>query len=181
MQTLYIHPTNPQSRLIEQVQHSLQNDEVVMLPSKFGYVFAIKLTAKHSLETIQRICPPEGSCWALVCRDLSQLSDYATMDNEQFQVLKAQISTNSIFMLPATKNAPKKLSHPKHKTIGTHLSDHPIHLALLEVLNEAFAICALDEPINEPYVAEEQFGHHIDTFVDVGTLEANPPIITDLT
>ncbi|MDO4896914.1 MAG: Sua5/YciO/YrdC/YwlC family protein [Moraxella sp.] len=174
MQTLYIHPDNPQDRLTRQVAQSLTSDKLIMLPTDLGYVFAITLSAKNAQKTTQQLCSDECH-WVLVCRDLSQIATYANMDDGQFRTIKAHHGTPAIFVLPATKATPKQLTHPKHKTIGTLIATTPISLALLDTLGEPFAICCPADTIHEPYMADERFGHQLDILVDIGTLD-NPDI-----
>lgn len=177
MQTLYVHPDNPQARLISQVAQNLTNDKLVMLPTQLGYVFAVTLSAKNAQKTTQQLCSDD---WALVCRDLSQIATYANMNDGQFRTIKAHHDTPAIFVLPATKATPKPLTHPKHKTIGILIATTPISLALLDVLGEPFAICRPADTIHEPYVADEYFGHQLDILIDVGTLDDPNVIMMDL-
>ena len=176
MQTLYIHPQNPQPRLITQVAECFNNNQISVLPSQFGYVFATALSAKQAQEALQKFTKIH---WVLMCQDLTQLSHYATISNEAFQALKNPATKTIIFNLPATKATPKNLTHPKHKTIGSHLTADPIHLSLIETLAEPFVIGVPHEAISEPYVAEDQLGHQAQLLIDVGTLVIDPIMTTD--
>lgn len=170
MQTLYIHPKNPQPRLINQTYECLKSHQAIILPSDFGYVVAVALSAKNLQETLQKSNNTE---WVLMCQDLTQLSHYATISNEAFQTIKNHVPV-SIFTLPATKATPKTLIHPKHKTISTHLTTEPIHLSLIEALAEPFVIGISHESITEPHIAETCLGHEAQLLIDVGILEEHP-------
>lgn len=176
MQTLYIHPENPQARLISQAVKALQDDKLLMIPTPMGYVFALSLSAKTSAD---KLAQSLNDCrHVLVCRDLSQISTYASMDDAQFLTLKAASSTPNIFILPATKSTPKKYID-KNKTIGIYLASTAIELALIEALGEALVISTPDEMVSEPYVAEESFPQ-IDVLIDVGSLDTQSVEVINL-
>lgn len=175
MQTLYIHPENPQARLINQAIKALQDDKLLMIPSQAGYVFALSLSAKASADKLAQLL--NDCCYVLLCCDLSQISTYASMDDVQFRTLKTA-NTSTIFVLPATKSAPKRYTH-KDKTIGTYLASTAIELALIETLNEPLIISIPSKAVSEPYIAEENFPQ-IDVLIDVGTLDVQTVETIDL-
>ena len=166
MQTLYIHPENPQARLINQAIKALQDDKLLMIPSQMGYVFALSLSAKTSADKLTQLL--DDGHHILLCRDLSQISTYASMDDTQFRTLKAT-NTPTIFILPATKSTPKRYIY-KDKTIGVYLANTAIEFALIEALYEPLIISIPNEAVSEPYVVEENFPQ-VDVFIDVGTLD----------
>lgn len=126
MQTLYIHPDNPQPRLIEQAAEALKNDQLIIYPTDTSYAFGCRLGAKQALEKLRLIRQLDDKHqFTLLCRDLSEIATYATVDNQQFKQLKAHTPAAITFILNATKDVPKKLAHPKKKTIGIRVPTTP--------------------------------------------------------
>lgn len=186
MQTLYIHPQNPQNRLIEQLVNLLKQDALAVIASKTGYVLAISLGAKVALDKVKQLCGlDDRHVFTLLCRDLSEVSLYATISNEQHRTLKAEFNTPSHFILPATKTTPKKLLN-KDKAIAVAHDDTPIMTALLNALGEPLVIISMDKfspdmPLDTPYDIEEQLGHQLDVLVDAGEMVSAGIDVVDLT
>lgn len=167
MQTLYIHPQNPQDRLINQAVSALKADKLIVLPTDIGYAFGACLNAKTALDTLQKLTiqHDDFDTLVLLCQGVSQVAQFADINNAQFSLLK-KTPVQTVFILNANKNMPKKLC-PK-KTLGVCFTNQPIALALLACLNEPIIISPL--ALDEPYLIDEQFGKFGECLIDVGYL-----------
>lgn len=182
MQTLYIHPQNPQDRLINQVVSALKADKLIVLPTDIGYAFGARLNAKTALDTLQKLTVQQDNSFAklpfvLLCQDLSQVAQFTQINNTQFSVLK-KTPLQTVFILNASKNTPKKLVCPKQKTLGVCFTNQPIALALLACLNEPIVINPI--LLDEPYLIDEQFDKFGEYLIDVGYLASLPFDVSDL-
>lgn len=136
-QFFYIHPDNPQARLIKQAVELIKQGEVVVYPTDSGYSIGCQMDNKSALEQVCRIRELDKTHnFTLMCRDVSELSDYARVDNVAFRILKNNTPGPYTFVFKATKEVPKRLQNPKRKTIGIRVPDNPIALAILEELGE---------------------------------------------
>ena len=186
MQTLYIHPDNPQERLINQAVRLLRDDALIILPTDLGYVFGAMISSRQALDKLKKIRQLDDKHhFTLLCRDLSQVAGFATVNNEQFRHLKAHTPAPITFILSASKDTPKKLAHPKKKTIGVRISNTPIIHALLDTLAEPLLISSLILPdvgvLYDPYRIQETLDNVVDGFIDVGTLIDGMTSVIDLT
>lgn len=177
MKSLYIHPDNPQARMIDETITILRDGGVMIFPTALGYAFGLSLSAKSADHHL-----PVDEVATLLCRDLSQVSDYATINNEGFRTLKAHTPSPISFVLPATKHTPKKL-HSKQKTINIQIQHSPIILAILEKLGEPILTYFLTEigAISEPYEIEDTLDKQAEVLLNVGTLSWQPTTIVDMT
>ncbi|MFQ5487000.1 MAG: L-threonylcarbamoyladenylate synthase, partial [Gammaproteobacteria bacterium] len=137
MQYLVIHPDNPQPRLISQAVAVLRHGGIVAYPTDSSYALGCHLGDKAALERIRRIRQlDEQHNFTLMCQDLSELATYARVGNQAFRLLKALTPGPYTFILTASREVPRRLQHPRRKTIGLRVPDHPIAQALLETLGE---------------------------------------------
>lgn len=187
MQTFYIHPENPQPRLIEQAAHLLRQDQLLIYPTDTSYAFGCRLGAKDALEKLKQIrALDDKHQFTLLCRDLSEIATYATVDNHQFKQLKAHTPAPITFILNATKDVPKKLAHAKKKTIGIRVPSNPIAQALLEAMDEPILTSSLILPghndvLDDPFDIEELLGNQIDGLINAGIKTTKLTTIVDMT
>lgn len=171
MLRLHIHPENPQTRLMQQVVQALNDDKIVIYPTDTCYAIGCKIGNKSGVERINRLLQLNDKyTFSLLCQDLSQVSQYAEVDNQQFRILKANTPSEIAFILSATKMTPKHL-HNKAKQITVRVNQHIINQQLIEQLNEPLLVCDLmvnDEILDDPEQIELQFEKLVDVFIDNG-------------
>ncbi|MFU9136126.1 L-threonylcarbamoyladenylate synthase [Erwinia tasmaniensis] len=186
-QFFYIHPENPQPRLIKQAVELLNKGSVIVYPTDSGYALGCKLEDKTAMERICRIRKLDGNHnFTLMCRDLSELSTYAWVDNTAFRLIKNNTPGNYTFILKATKEVPRRLMSDKRKTIGLRVPSNPIALALLEALNEPMMSTSLMLPGNDftesdPEAIQDEIGKLVDLIIHGGYLGQQPTTVIDLT
>ncbi len=187
MQAFYIHPDNPQPRLIEQVADLLRNDKLIIYPTDTSYAFGCRLGAKEALEKLKQIRELDDKHqFTLLCRDLSEIATYATVDNNQFKQLKAHTPAPITFILNATKDVPKKLAHAKKKTIGIRVPSNAIAQALLTAMNEPILTSSLilpghEQVLDDPFDIEELLGMQIDGIINTGIQTTKLTTVVDMT
>jgi len=186
VQLFEIHPDNPQSRLLRQAVCIIKSGGLVVYPTDSGYALGCQLGDKQALDRIRKIRQLEESHFmTLMCRDLSELSIYAQFDNKVFRLLKSFTPGPYTFLLKATGEVPRRLLHPKRKTIGLRVPDHAIALALLEALDAPLMSTTLslpdrDVPLMEPGAIEDLLGKQVDLIIDGGNCDPEPTTIVDL-
>ncbi|EJL82814.1 threonylcarbamoyl-AMP synthase [Pantoea sp. BIGb0393] len=186
-QYFHIHPDNPQPRLVNQAVDYLNKGSVIVYPTDSGYALGCRLEEKNAMERICRIRQLDGNHnFTLMCRDLSELSTYAQVDNSAFRILKNNTPGNYTFILKATKEVPRRLMNDKRKTIGLRVPSNPVALALLERLNEPMMSTSLMLPGNDftesdPEEIQYSIGKLVDLIIDGGTLGQQPTTVIDLT
>ncbi|OOF83490.1 threonylcarbamoyl-AMP synthase [Rodentibacter ratti] len=187
-QFFYIHPENPQARLINQAVEILRKGGVIVYPTDSGYALGCMLGDKHAMDRIIAIRKlPEGHNFTLVCRDLSELSNYATVSNIAYRLIKNNTPGRYTFILTATKELPRRLMTSKRKTIGLRVPDNQIALDLLSALGEPILSCSLMLPGEEhitqsdPEEIRERLEHQIDLIIHGGYLGQDPTTVVDLT
>ena len=186
-QMFHIHPDNPQPRLISQAVDALNKGGVIVYPTDSGYALGCRLEDKSAMERICRIRQLNGNHnFTLVCRDLSELSTYAHVDNSAFRLIKNNTPGSYTFILKGTKEVPRRLMNDKRKTIGLRVPSNPVALALLEALNEPMMSTSLMLPGNDftesdPEEIEHRIGKLVDLIIDGGTLGQQPTTVVDLT
>ncbi|MFG1172423.1 L-threonylcarbamoyladenylate synthase [Erwiniaceae bacterium CAU 1747] len=186
-QFFYIHPENPQPRLIKQAVEMLNKGSVIVYPTDSGYALGCKLEDKNAMERICRIRQLDGNHnFTLMCRDLSELSTYAHVDNSAFRLIKNNTPGNYTFILKATKEVPRRLMSEKRKTIGLRVPSNPIALALLEALNQPMMSTSLMLPGNDftesdPEAIQDEIGKLVDLVIHGGYLGQQPTTVIDLT
>ncbi|ACT07013.1 Sua5/YciO/YrdC/YwlC family protein [Dickeya chrysanthemi Ech1591] len=186
-QFFYIHPQNPQPRLINQTVEILRKGGVIVYPTDSGYALGCMLEDKAAMERICRIRSlDQNHNFTLMCRDLSELSSYAYVDNAAFRLIKNNTPGNYTFILKATKEVPRRLMNEKRKTIGMRVPSNPIALELLAVLNEPLMSTTLMLPGNDfaesdPEEIQERLGKLVDLVIHGGFLGQQPTTVIDLT
>lgn len=182
-----IHPDNPQQRLIRQATEIVRGGGVVVYPTDSAYAIACAVENKAGLERIRRIRQVDKDHhFTLVCRDLSELATYARVDNTVFRLLKAHTPGAYTFIMPATREVPRRLMHPKRRSIGLRVPANPIALALLEDLGEPLMSLTLilpgdDLPMTDPWAIREQLEHQVDLVIDGGFCGLEPTTVIDFT
>lgn len=187
-QFFYIHPENPQVRLINQAVEILQKGGVIVYPTDSGYALGCMMGDKHAMDRIVAIRKlPEGHNFTLVCSDLSELSTYATVSNTAYRLIKNNTPGRYTFILTATKELPRRLMTSKRKTIGLRVPDNKIALDLLSVLGEPILSCSLMLPGEEhttqsdPEEIRDRLEHQVDLIIHGGYLGQEPTTVVDLT
>jgi len=186
-QFFYIHPENPQPRLINQAVEMLRKGSVIVYPTDSGYALGCRLEDKSAMERICRIRQLDGNHnFTLVCRDLSELSTYAYVDNTAFRLIKNNTPGNYTFILKGTKEVPRRLMSEKRKTIGLRVPSNPIAVALLETLGEPLMSTTLMLPGNDfaesdPEDIKDHLGKVVDLVIDGGSIGQQPTTVVDLT
>lgn len=186
-QYFYIHPDNPQVRLIKQAVAVVRDGGVVAYPTDSAYALGCHLGDKPALERIIRIRElDDRHNFTLLCRDLSEIATYAKVDNATYRLLKAHTPGAYTFILVATGEVPRRILHPKRKTIGIRVPDHAICQALLGELNEPLLTTTLqlpgeEDPLNDPEEIRERVGSRLDLIIDGGFGALEPTTVVDLT
>lgn len=182
-----IHPDNPQHRLIAQAAEIVRRGGVIVYPTDSVYALGCHMGDKQALDRIRNIRKVDKNHnFTLVCRDLSELANYAKVDNSDFRVLKASTPGAFTFILQATSEVPKRLLHPKRKTIGIRVPNSPIAQALLEELGEPMMSVTLilpgDEyPLTDPYDIRQTLETQVDAVIDGGYCGLEPTTVVDMT
>ena len=187
-QFFYIHPENPQARLINQAVEILQKGGVIVYPTDSGYALGCMMGDKHAMDRIVAIRKlPEGHNFTLVCSDLSELSTYATVNNTAYRLIKNNTPGRYTFILTATKELPRRLMTSKRKTIGLRVPDNKIALDLLSALGEPILSCSLMLPNEEhttqsdPEEIRDRLERQVDLIIHGGYLGQEPTTVVDLT
>lgn len=173
-QFFQIHPDNPQQRLIQQAVEILRQGGVIIYPTDCAYALGCHLGDKKAVDRIKRIRRLDDKHnFTLVCDDLSSIGTYAKVDNQRFRLLKAHTPGAYTFILPATTEVPRRLLHPKRRTIGIRVPDNAIVAELLSQLGEPIMSTSLimpDEelPLSDPYEMRDLLQHQVDLIIDGG-------------
>lgn len=179
-QYFYVHPENPQPRLINQAIDMVREGGVIAYPTDSAYALGCQLGDKQALERIVRLRQlDERHNFTLICRDLSDIANYAKVDNQTYRLLKNHTPGPYTFILQATSEVPRRVLHPKRKTIGIRVPEHAICQALLAALGEPMLTTTLqlpgDEfPLDDPEVIRDRIGKQLELIIDGGhgTLES---------
>lgn len=182
-----LHPDQPQPRLIRQAAEILRIGGVAAFPTDAAYSLGCRIGDAEAVARIRAIREvDERHHFTLMCRDLSEIATYARVDNAQFRLLKATTPGSYTFILEGTKELPRRILHPKRKTIGLRVPDHPVPLALLEELNEPMLTSTLmlpgDElPLNDPEEIRNRLEKRIDLIIEAGACGLEMTTVVDLT
>jgi tRNA threonylcarbamoyl adenosine modification protein (Sua5/YciO/YrdC/YwlC family) len=182
-----LHPDNPQPRLITQAAQIINDGGVVALPTDSSYALACHLDDKDAVERLRRIRGlDERQLLGLLVRDLSELANFAMVDNRQYRLIKSVTPGPYVFVLQATKEVPRRLSHPSRKTIGLRVPDHAITLAILEELGQPLLGTTLimpgeTRPLNDAEAIRARLEKQVDLVIDGGACPCEPSTIVDLT
>lgn len=185
-QFFQIHPENPQARLIKQAAQIIHGGGIVALPTDSCYALVCHLDDKSAVEKLRRIRGIDDKHHlTLLCRDLSEIALYARVDNSQFRLLKTATPGPYTVILEATREVPRRLSHPSRKTIGLRVPENAIANALLEELGQPLigtTLITLDnELLNDPEQIRQQMGKLVDLIIDGGACSMEPTTVIDLT
>jgi tRNA threonylcarbamoyl adenosine modification protein (Sua5/YciO/YrdC/YwlC family) len=182
-----IHPENPQARLLRQAAQIIQAGGIVAAPTDSAYALVCRLDDKAAVERLRRIRGvDEKHHLTLLVRDLSEIAQYARVDNQQYRQLKAVTPGPYTLILEATRELPRRLSHPQRKTIGIRVPENTILLALLAELGEPLIGTTLQLPgddhmLSDPEEVQERLGKQIELVIDGGAGTLEPTTIVDLT
>lgn len=181
-----LHPVNPQLRLIRGAVEILRAGGVVVYPTDSCYALGCLVGDKQAMERIRRIREAgKDHNFTLVCRDLSEIAVYARVDNPTFRLLKAYTPGPYTFILPATREVPRRLQHPKRMTIGIRVPDHPVPHALLTELGEPLMSSTLilpgdDAPLTDPEEMRTRLEHQVELVMDGGPCGFEPTTVVDM-
>ena len=182
-QFFHIHPDNPQPRLIRQAVEILRKGGVIVYPTDSSYALGCHVGDKTAMDRIRQIRRlDEKHNFTLVCRDLAEVSQYTKVGNQQYRLIKSLTPGPYTFILKATKQVPRRLMHPRRKTIGIRIPDNHIALALAEELNEPILSSTLilpgDElPLTDPYEMKDILEHQVDLIIDGGYCGMEPTTV----
>jgi len=182
---LDVHPDNPQSRLISQVVDALRDDQLIAYPTDSGYALGSRIGNKDGRDRILKIRGlDDRHHFTLICKDFAQLGTMVHVDNSAFRAIKHATPGPYTFILPATPEVPRRLMHPKKKTVGVRIPEHAVVQALLEELGEPLLSSTLILPgETEPEVfgwnVKEALDHQVDIVIEAGETPAEPTTVID--
>jgi tRNA threonylcarbamoyl adenosine modification protein (Sua5/YciO/YrdC/YwlC family) len=185
-QFFQIHPDDPQQRLIHRAVELVRNGGVVVYPTDSSYALGCHIGDKTAMDRIRRIRRvDEKHNFTLVCRDLSEIAAYAKLGNREYRMLKSLTPGPYTFIHKATKQVPRRLQHPRRKTIGIRVPDNHIAQALLEELGEPLMSTTLilpgdDMPLTDPYEMRQILDHSVDLVIDGGHCGFEPTTVVDM-
>lgn len=183
---LSIHPENPQLRLVKQVVECINDGGVIVYPTDSAYALGCAVGNKKAMESIARIRQVDNKHnFTLICRDLSEIATYARVDNSSYRLLKAHTPAPYTFILKATSDVPRLLQHPKRKTIGIRVPEHPVVAAILGELNGPLVSSSLImpgevEPLFDMDEIQERLKHQVDMIVDSGFCGREATTVIDM-
>lgn len=181
-----IHPENPQDRAVNQVVDLLNEDGLIAYPTDSGYALGCRLGNAEALSRIRRIRElDDRHHFTLVCASFAQFGQFVHIDNAVFRAVKAATPGPYTFILPATREVPKRLLHPKKRTVGVRMPDHRVVSALLEALGEPMLSSTLimpgeEGPMTESWLIKEELDHEIEAVIESGEVGAEPTTVVDL-
>jgi tRNA threonylcarbamoyl adenosine modification protein (Sua5/YciO/YrdC/YwlC family) len=182
---LDIHPDNPQPRLLQQVVDALRDDQLIAYPTDSGYALGSRIGNRDGRDRILRIRGlDDRHHFTLVCKDFSQLGQLVHVDNAAFRAIRAATPGPYTFILPATPEVPRRLLHPKKKTVGVRIPEHTVVHALLDLLGEPILSSTLilpgeTEPRTMGWDIKEELDHQVDLVVEAGETPAEPTTVVD--
>ena len=182
-----VHPVNPQERLLKQAAAILHGGGIAAIPTDSSYALVCHLDDKAAAERLRRLREVDDRHHlTLLCRDLSELASYARVDNKQYRLLKLGTPGPFTFILEATREVPRRLSHPSRRTIGLRVPDHAVASALLGLLGQPLLATTLiapgeSEAMNDPDAIRERFEKTVQAIVDAGACPRQPTTVVDLT
>ncbi len=182
-----VHPDNPQARLLKQAVQLLNQGKVLAVPTDSSYALVCHVDDKAAVDQLRRIRGiDEKHHLTLLCRDLSELANYARVDNRQFRLIKQATPGPFTFILEATKEVPRRLSHPQRKTLGLRVPDHQVLQALLELHGAPLIAATLilpgdSDPLNDPEEIRERLEHPLGAVIDAGACALAPTTVVDMT
>jgi len=180
-----VHPHDPQPRLVEQVVALLRNGALIAYPTDSCYALGARMDSHDGADRIRRIRHlGDRHHFTLVCADFAQIGQYVLLDNVAFRAIKASTPGPYTFILPATKEVPRRLAHPRKRTVGVRIVHHPVAAALVRELGEPLLSSTLllpgqPEPMTEGWQIKEELGHLLDAVVDAGDCGTEPTTVVD--
>ncbi|MFI2645471.1 L-threonylcarbamoyladenylate synthase [Streptomyces sp. NPDC018610] len=180
-----VHPDNPQPRALRQVADSLREDALIAYPTDSCYALGCRLGSRDGVERIRAIrALDDRHHFTLVCQDFAQLGQFVRIDNDVFRAIKASTPGSYTFILPATREVPRMLQHPKKKTVGVRIPDHVVAQALVAELGEPLLSSTLllpgeDEPMTQGWEIKDRLDHVLDAVVDSGDCGTEPTTVVD--
>lgn len=181
-----VHPDNPQPRAIQQVVEIIRGGGLIVYPTDSCFAFGCQLGNKDGLDRIRDIRRLDDSHhFTLVCRDFAQLGQFVRINNSVFRLIKSATPGSFTFILPATKEVPRRLMHPRQKTVGVRIPDHKAAQALLAELGEPILSSTLllpdqEEPMTHGWEIKERLDHLVDAVLDSGDCGVEPTTVVDL-
>lgn len=181
-----VHPDNPQPRTLRQVVGLVRDGGLIAYPTDSCFAFGAQLGDRHGLDRIREIRRlDERHHFTLVCRDFAQLGQFVQISNAVFRLVKSCIPGSYTFILPATREVPRRMLHPRKRTVGVRVPDHAVAQALLAELNEPLVSSTLilpgeEEPLTQGWEIKERLDHVLDGVVDAGDCGKEPTTVVDL-
>ncbi|MGW4886801.1 L-threonylcarbamoyladenylate synthase [Streptomyces murinus] len=180
-----VHPENPQARSIAQIADAVRSGALIAYPTDSCYALGCRLGSKDGVDRIRAIRHlDDRHHFTLMCRDFAQLGQFVRVDNDVFRAVKASTPGSYTFILPATREVPRKLMHPKKKTVGVRIPDHVVTQALLAELGEPLLSSTLllpdeEEPMTQGWEIKDRLDHVVDAVVDSGECGTEPTTVVD--
>ncbi|MEU4154101.1 MULTISPECIES: L-threonylcarbamoyladenylate synthase [unclassified Streptomyces] len=180
-----VHPENPQPRAIAQIADAVRSGALIAYPTDSCYALGCQLGSKDGMERIRSIRQlDDRHHFTLMCRDFAQLGQFVRIDNDVFRAIKAATPGSYTFILPATPEVPRKLLHPKKRTVGVRIPDHVVTQALLAELGEPLVSSTLllpdeEEPPTQGWEIKDRLDHVVDAVVDSGECGTEPTTVVD--
>ena len=180
-----IHPESPQLRLIHRAVEIIRKGGVIVYPTDSSYAIACHIGDKQALDKIRRIRQLDDKHnFTLVCKDLAQVSMFTKISNDAYRLIKALTPGAFTFILDATREVPRRLQHPKKKTIGIRVPGHPVAQLLVQELGEPLFSSTLmlpgeDEALTDPYEIKDKLDHELDLIIDAGIIEFEHPQVPE--
>ena len=181
-----VHPDNPQPRLLKQAAQLIEKGGLVAVPTDSSYALVAHLDDKAAADRLRQVRGLDARHHlTLLCRDLAEISQFARVDNAQYRLLKLATPGPWTFILEASREVPRRLSHPSRKTIGIRIPDHPVVLGLLEQCGAALISTTLipeseDMPLNDPEEIRSRYEHVLSAVIDAGPCSLDPTTVVDL-
>ncbi len=181
-----VHPDNPQPRIIRQVVDLIRNDGLIAYPTDSCFALGCRLGNRDGLDRIREIRHlDDRHHFTLVCRDFAQLGQFVQVSNAVFRLVKACTPGSYTFILPATREVPRRMLHPRKRTVGVRVPAHTVTQALLAELGEPLVSSTLvlpgeDEPLTQGWEIKERLDHQLDAVVDAGECGKEPTTVVDL-
>lgn len=181
-----VHPVDPQPRLIRQAAAIVRGGGVIAYPTDSSYAFGCPIGDVAAAQRIRALRGVDDKHHlTLVCRDLAEIGRYASLDNWQFRIVKEGVPGSYTFLLPAARDVPRRLKHPRRRTIGVRVPEHAVVHALLAELGEPLLSSTLipagaTQPLNDPNEIRERYEHAIELIIDSGPCHLEPTTVVDL-
>ncbi|HET6667931.1 MAG TPA: L-threonylcarbamoyladenylate synthase [Intrasporangium sp.] len=182
---LELHPDDPQPRRLDQIAQALRDDALIAYPTDSGYALGCRIGNRDGRDRILRIRGLDDKHhFTLVCKDFSQLGQFVHVDNSAFRAIKAATPGPYTFILPATPEVPRRLLHPRKRTVGVRIPDHRVVHALLESFGEPLLTSTLilpdeEEPRTSGWEIKEELDHQVDVVIEAGETAAEPTTVID--